>query len=64
MAVVTLADRLIEAVIRQGPMSPAGRILHDIIERAEQIEAAVSDPQAVELAADLADVIERARLAS
>lgn len=59
---MNLADRLIAAVIKQGPDSPAGRILRDIVDRAEQIEAAVSDPQAVEMAADLADVIERARL--
>lgn len=59
---MSLADRLIAAVIKQGPDSAAGRILRDIVDLAEQIEGAVSDPQAVEMAADLADVIERAGL--
>lgn len=58
---MTIADRLVDSAIAQGPDSAAARLLRELVERADEW-AREQDDNGVLFAPDLADLIDRAWL--
>lgn len=58
---MTIADRLVDAAIAQGPDSAPARLLREIVEQVEAV-AREEDDVGIRIAPELSDLIDRAWL--